>query len=223
MVSFKRNQCLKKIKIFFYRVLTALQKQCLKCEKLVRFCVCAQNQQVFNSLKDNFNYKRCPECRHAIQKISGCNILSCLCGYQFCQICSEKVGHNEHICRISIDPPRDMVNVDMESQSNLACKRFFKKYIISIPIYIFITLTLLLAITAICIFLALSYTLLGIVHFPKTFCKQFNNFKPFMQIVILIFLPISVLVSIIYNICQFIKCQKQQNDMKKQCYGSPRL
>ena len=52
---------------------------------------------------DNFlayfkDFKRCPQCGMAIQKISGCNHMTCFCHYNFCFVCLSPWSDAHYSC-----------------------------------------------------------------------------------------------------------------------------
>lgn len=44
----------------------------------------------------NSHTKRCPNCKHGIEKIGGCNTVKCICGTSFCYTCETT---SSNICR----------------------------------------------------------------------------------------------------------------------------
>lgn len=40
--------------------------------------------------------RKCPKCVHWIEKSSGCNHMTCKCGYEFCYSCGKSYGKCEH-------------------------------------------------------------------------------------------------------------------------------
>jgi E3 ubiquitin-protein ligase RNF144 len=49
------------------------------------------DQQFFEFVKGT-HYKMCPNCRFWVEKSSGCDHMTCRCGYQFCYRCGGKYG-----------------------------------------------------------------------------------------------------------------------------------
>ena len=66
--------------------LTIQPPQCRKCRK--QFCKNCMMEYHAGSCDDNFmqhfrNFRRCPRCGITIQKISGCDQMTCICGHHF--------------------------------------------------------------------------------------------------------------------------------------------
>ncbi|WOH03595.1 hypothetical protein DCAR_0622994 [Daucus carota subsp. sativus] len=88
------------------------QSKCPKCKKLFCFsCKIAwhagyrceegrelrdRNDVAFGVLAERKKWKRCPVCHHFVELISGCSIVKCRCGTDFCYSCGKKV--NRHWC-----------------------------------------------------------------------------------------------------------------------------
>jgi len=49
------------------------------------------DEDVANQLNHDYNYAICPYCRRSVEKIEGCNHITCKCGNHFCYLCSEPV------------------------------------------------------------------------------------------------------------------------------------
>jgi hypothetical protein len=41
-------------------------------------------------------WKRCPSCRHVVEKTDGCNFMECICGAEFCYGCGTEYGADEY-------------------------------------------------------------------------------------------------------------------------------
>ncbi|PHT59074.1 hypothetical protein CQW23_01437 [Capsicum baccatum] len=55
-----------------------------------------RNDVVFGELAELKRWKRCPLCRHFVERIEGCKIVKCRCGASFCYSCGKRV--NRHWC-----------------------------------------------------------------------------------------------------------------------------
>ncbi|KAI8148114.1 hypothetical protein BJV82DRAFT_653997 [Fennellomyces sp. T-0311] len=44
------------------------------------------------------NWSRCPNCRHVVERISGCNFIYCRCGANFCYRCGKQHGYHHSAC-----------------------------------------------------------------------------------------------------------------------------
>merc|ERR1712118_469688 len=56
---------------------------------------------LFLASKLNCEMKRCPKCKQAIEKVSGCNHMVCAtCGVHFCWRCLEQISGYDHFNRI---------------------------------------------------------------------------------------------------------------------------
>ena len=44
--------------------------------------------------------KQCPNCKRWVDKISGCDHITCLCGSEFCYLCGELYKYGHHYCKI---------------------------------------------------------------------------------------------------------------------------
>jgi len=60
------------------------------CEEQKRDVNNIKNDELFNQVKNNQRWKDCPGCRKTVQKIQGCNHITCTCGFQFCYVCGTK-------------------------------------------------------------------------------------------------------------------------------------
>lgn len=49
-------------------------------------------------LAKNKKWMRCPSCRIFVEKIDGCQHISCRCGYHFCYGCGKKNDGTSHVC-----------------------------------------------------------------------------------------------------------------------------
>ncbi|XP_076935535.1 E3 ubiquitin-protein ligase RSL1-like [Bidens hawaiensis] len=56
-----------------------------------------QNDAAFGSLCERKKWKRCPGCRHCVERVEGCPFVRCRCGIDFCYNCGERVYHG-HWC-----------------------------------------------------------------------------------------------------------------------------
>jgi len=77
---------------------TCKKRYCLKCRvdyHTGSTCEAYQKWSVENGLSDDLfgdfvkghKFKQCPGCKHWVEKIEGCNHMSCTCGYEFCYRC----------------------------------------------------------------------------------------------------------------------------------------
>jgi len=62
-------------------------------------------EDVANQLNHDYNYANCPYCRHCIEKIEGCNHITCKCGNHFCYLCNEPVDPKNLDRHFSEDHP----------------------------------------------------------------------------------------------------------------------
>ncbi|CAD8119373.1 unnamed protein product [Paramecium sonneborni] len=89
-------------------------QKCIKCKmEYCRLCflpqhkdICTCEEQkmlyqdkVYKDLKILLKACRCPKCRIMVEKVAGCNFMTCKCGTFFCNLCDiqlEKQDHNSH-------------------------------------------------------------------------------------------------------------------------------
>ncbi|KAI1416864.1 hypothetical protein F5Y13DRAFT_185703 [Hypoxylon sp. FL1857] len=85
------------------------KKTCKTCHKKSHFGACDQAALAEESVADELVYqladkkgwKKCPNCLKIVQKVGGCNIVSCQCGQDFCYACGQALEDGVHAC-----PPR---------------------------------------------------------------------------------------------------------------------
>ncbi|CAD8197667.1 unnamed protein product [Paramecium pentaurelia] len=89
-------------------------QNCIKCKmQYCRLCFLPQHKnertceeqkimyqdKVYQDLKVLLKASRCPKCRVMVEKVAGCNFMTCRCGTNFCNICDiqlEKQDHYSH-------------------------------------------------------------------------------------------------------------------------------
>ncbi|KAF5188580.1 RING/U-box superfamily protein [Thalictrum thalictroides] len=57
-----------------------------------------RNDFLFGALMKSNKWKRCPICTHCVERKSGCSIIKCRCGIEFCYSCGEKIDDDRHRC-----------------------------------------------------------------------------------------------------------------------------
>ncbi|KAI3745668.1 hypothetical protein L6452_08072 [Arctium lappa] len=80
-----------------------------KCEEIGE--TMDENDVAFGVLSERNQWKRCPNCRHCVERFDGCSIVLCRCGIRFCYKCG-KEATEYHICkyRLSTMP---LLHVDL--------------------------------------------------------------------------------------------------------------
>eukprot|EP00331_Platyophrya_macrostoma_P032236 CAMPEP_0176448160 /NCGR_PEP_ID=MMETSP0127-20121128/25578_1 /TAXON_ID=938130 /ORGANISM="Platyophrya macrostoma, Strain WH" /LENGTH=149 /DNA_ID=CAMNT_0017834977 /DNA_START=155 /DNA_END=604 /DNA_ORIENTATION=- len=62
-----------------------------------------ENDEKFEHFVKGMNFKKCPKCGAWVQKASGCDHISCKCGYAFCYNCGKNKGKEnaslDHTCQ----------------------------------------------------------------------------------------------------------------------------
>ncbi|KAG8278785.1 hypothetical protein J6590_011180 [Homalodisca vitripennis] len=66
--------------------------------------------------------RNCPSCRSAIVKTEGCDIVTCLCGVNFCYRCGRRVLE----CRLSLC--RNILRTSSVQAGNMARERLRRRY-----------------------------------------------------------------------------------------------
>ena len=74
---------------------TCKRVYCSKCSFEEHEGDCDPHQ--LNFFQNTLHYRQCARCKNVIEKSSGCNHMTCRCGYQFCYICGGKWKHS-HLC-----------------------------------------------------------------------------------------------------------------------------
>jgi IBR domain, a half RING-finger domain len=74
------------------------QAKCRKCELLIcKKCnmewhsageckIDESTQKVLELVKEK-NFQQCPQCHEMVERMAGCNHMTCICGHQFCVLC----------------------------------------------------------------------------------------------------------------------------------------
>ena len=84
----------------------------MSCEEYQREQKKDENDKKFEEYVKGNNFKQCPKCKRWVEKISGCDHISCTCGAQFCYNCGQlKQNIYDHGCpncngRFNIFGPR---------------------------------------------------------------------------------------------------------------------
>lgn len=77
-----------------------------------------ENDKLFQNLVQGAKFKQCPSCKFWVERISGCQHMTCRCGYEFCYICGGHYGDcecDDYLSEPDIDPePIDEVWDDRE-------------------------------------------------------------------------------------------------------------
>ncbi|XP_008797375.2 E3 ubiquitin-protein ligase RNF19B-like [Phoenix dactylifera] len=53
---------------------------------------------MLRQLANTSRWQRCPECKIYVEKIEGCNFMSCRCGHCFCYVCASPMRKDNHYC-----------------------------------------------------------------------------------------------------------------------------
>ncbi|KAK1815852.1 hypothetical protein LTR12_009737 [Friedmanniomyces endolithicus] len=81
---------------------------CPKCH--IAICVkCKQIEHSINpcdpsvqdhelAMLEQFRYKRCPVCKHAVKKMFGCPFMQCVCGAHWCYYCQRSIDECDGVC-----------------------------------------------------------------------------------------------------------------------------
>lgn len=96
--------------------------------------------QEYENYRLKMNMMECPKCKSRIEKISGCNHMSCTrCHYEFCWICGEKYTRRHYKNYNIFGCPGLMYNNIKRSKSFVRFHRFksFAKFLCSCLIFIF--------------------------------------------------------------------------------------
>ena len=64
------------------------KEYCGKCLLAVHVGDCDQQEVKF--FEENLHYRQCKKCKTIVEKIQGCNHITCRCKYQFCYVCGAK-------------------------------------------------------------------------------------------------------------------------------------
>ncbi|CAI2369937.1 unnamed protein product [Moneuplotes crassus] len=60
------------------------------CEEYRKYKGYPEEDRQFQKYLDGTPFKQCPKCGHWVEKVSGCNHITCRCKYEFCYICTAK-------------------------------------------------------------------------------------------------------------------------------------
>ena len=85
----KKSYCLK-CKVEWHMGMT--------CEEYQREKKNDENDEKFNEYVRGNNFKQCPRCKRWVEKIDGCNHISCPCGARFCYNCGQLKNNFDHGC-----------------------------------------------------------------------------------------------------------------------------
>ncbi|KAH7239248.1 hypothetical protein BKA59DRAFT_515526 [Fusarium tricinctum] len=85
---------LRSIEAGIARCLHCEKQTCVECKMERHAGVCIkseedQTREVF-AMAEVAGWRQCAQCHHMVSLITGCNHISCLCGFQFCYVCGER-------------------------------------------------------------------------------------------------------------------------------------
>ena len=83
----KKSYCLK-CKVEWHKGMT--------CEENRKARTYDENDQKFDDYVKGNNFKQCPRCKRWVEKISGCNHISCRCGSNFCYNCGQDYNNHDY-------------------------------------------------------------------------------------------------------------------------------
>ncbi|KAK3619771.1 hypothetical protein LTR56_000958 [Elasticomyces elasticus] len=72
---------------------------CMKCKQFEHAGQCdtsALDHEV--AMLEQFGYKRCPLCKHAVKKMYGCSHMQCVCGAHWCYYCQRSINECDGGC-----------------------------------------------------------------------------------------------------------------------------
>lgn len=72
-----------------------MKSYCSQCNFRQHEGECDPHHLIF--FQDTLHYRQCSKCKNVIEKSSGCNHMTCKCGYQFCYLCGYK-WRQSHTC-----------------------------------------------------------------------------------------------------------------------------
>ncbi|KAF2772957.1 hypothetical protein EJ03DRAFT_348014 [Teratosphaeria nubilosa] len=92
---------------------------CIKCRRIQHGTSACDNAAADQELAmlEQFGYKRCPLCKHAVKKMHGCNHLQCRCGAHWCYRCQRSIDDCKGNCADE-ESDEDVVN-DEESDEDV--------------------------------------------------------------------------------------------------------
>ena len=112
-------------------------KFCLKCLKGWHgneSCKIDKDKS-FESWRNSSNVKKCPKCKYYVEKIDGCNHMTCFnCKYQWCWLCLNEYEPNHFD---SDGKCSGLQNADCECFSNKCCLFLYKLFISLVKFIIF--------------------------------------------------------------------------------------
>jgi hypothetical protein len=98
------------------------QRLCLKCGAEAhdgRNCASAHDVRFEGMVQARDNWVRCPKCKHVLERISGCDHMTCKCGAEFCfccgsmphcgQRCTQKKSSGLQTSAVGQQHPRDFL------------------------------------------------------------------------------------------------------------------
>mmetsp|Transcript_7311 Transcript_7311/g.13514 ORF Transcript_7311/g.13514 Transcript_7311/m.13514 type:complete len:378 (+) Transcript_7311:127-1260(+) len=73
----------------------------ISCEEHRKLTDVNELDKMFERFVQGVNYKQCPQCRFWVEKVDGCDTMTCNCGFGFCYNCGNSVyacscGHSYH-------------------------------------------------------------------------------------------------------------------------------
>ncbi|KAG0053089.1 hypothetical protein BGZ83_001681 [Gryganskiella cystojenkinii] len=66
------------------------------CEFIKASKLTKESDSALENLAKQMKWKQCPSCKHMVEKISGCNHMTCRCSHQFCYVCAAKWSCSKH-------------------------------------------------------------------------------------------------------------------------------
>ena len=72
----------------------------LTCEEYQKQKKDDENEKQFELYLKGSRAKQCPNCKKWVEKISGCDHITCSCGSEFCYLCGELYINGHHYCKL---------------------------------------------------------------------------------------------------------------------------
>ena len=152
--------------------------QCRRCRRA--FCPNCMMAHHTGSCDKNFNmhfreFRKCPQCGISIQKIDGCNHITCRCSFNFCFVCMSAWNNNHYSCREGgiMDMQREEFYEDIEEMRYCKSLCMFILYLLLMPFFFAFCLAVVIIVFVLCGavggFFALAVVQCFFLLYPCTF------------------------------------------------------
>jgi len=62
------------------------------CEQYAKYKGERETDGFFNKAVDKLGFRKCPKCPATVERVQGCNHITCRCGTHFCYLCGKDIG-----------------------------------------------------------------------------------------------------------------------------------